>query len=190
MHSNHSCLHIAWGFPDLPNEYPSLFIAHSSTDQCDCRSLFRDSYSEEEVEGDTGKDLPLVEAEFSLGVIFRGIFEYPATKKKLAAEGLNLTHACNAENGTEHDNSTDSDEYLADLSEPEFNYFSFSEVEEWEFFVGNNTFVGRVGNFTRYSIRVSLLGFFSIYLSKLSCVVCMVSSIMRKVEGGKLLMKG
>jgi len=108
-----------------------------------------------------------VDTEFSLGVIFRGIFEYPATKKNKAADGLNLTHACNAKNSTGHENTTDSDQYL--LEEEEFNYFSLSEIEEWDFVSENKTFIGRVGNFTRYSIRVSFVdGYISLHCELLA----------------------
>ncbi len=105
--------------------------------------------AESEEESELYEDIGLLgeELDYSIAVIFRGIYEYPATDKKLAAKALNLTYACNEDYNMKHGYNKNDTEY---------NYFHFSEVDEWVFAKQNQTLIGRVGNFTRYSFRVSI----------------------------------
>ena len=141
-------MHIAWSLSLNSTDnnittpiYPSLYIAYSKdTGSCDCQALsIRDNiYESEEGEEDYGFVFPVVESDHSMGFIFKGIYGFPATKKNLAGDGLNLTYACSAEKDAQDD------------------YFSLNQVTEWMFVKENQTFIGHVGNYTRFSIRVRI----------------------------------
>lgn len=131
-------MHLAWSTVS----YPTLYAAYiEGTESCGCNASTYNS---------TGNfTIPGLKSEFSMAVVFKGIFEFNATKKNFASEALNLTVACNPDVYVNNDSS----------------YLSLNDERlEWNFCPENETFIGTYslqGNYTyknrtRFSIRVSV----------------------------------
>lgn len=143
--SGKSCMHIAWSMVS----YPTLYAAYTpGTGSCRCNAS---TYNTTHPINQNGSNftIPGLYSDFSVVVVFKGLFEFNATSKNLAAEGLNLTVACNPT-------------VCADNAS--CNYLSLNDDRlTWEFHPENETFIGTynlLGNYiyknqTRFSIKVS-----------------------------------
>ena len=125
--------------------YPTLYAAYTNgTGLCRCNAS---TYSPINSNG-SNLTIPGLGSDFSVGVVFKGLVEFSATKKNYAAGGLNLTVACNPD-------------VCANVS---CSYISLNDDRlTWTFYPENETFIGTydlLGNNTHknqilFSIRVS-----------------------------------
>ena len=144
-----ACMHFAWSM----EAYPTLYAAYTADSKlCTCNAS-SNNYNDSLNQNERKFTIPGLDSDFSMAVIFKGLFEFNATKSNAAAEALNLTVACNP------------DLYADNVS---CSYLGLNDDRlMWTFHPSNKTFEGVYdlpGNYTnttkqlkqsRFSIRVS-----------------------------------